>query len=245
MVDGREVTPANAAYKQGVSVKKNGGTLLLTRPLAQSQRFLADCEARLGRRIDAVISPIIEIVPTGDRLDLAGVKTVIVTSGNAVRLLGEDLKGRKVVTVGAGTAELAISFGATAETYGETAQQLLANARRLVAPVLVCRGVHARIDLADELNSRGIKAWEAVLYDQAARDLSAEAFEVLSGKVRVVAPVFSPRSARLLRGQIGQAPAVILAMSDAVAEAWGPWGDIRVAAAPTSEAMCDLVTEAL
>ena len=218
-------------------------TLLLTRPAPSSAEFLAACEARLGRRIPYVQSPLIEIralsVPSG------GAETVVLTSGNAVRVLGNWLKGRRVATVGQNTAALAQQAGADAVALGETGQELLENAGKIDGPVLVCRGVHARLDLAAELENRGVPAREAIVYDQVARNLTDEAKSLLTGDRPVVAPVFSPRSAALLSDHAISAPLTILAISSATAEAWKGDADIRIAESPTAEAMSRLVAVTL
>ncbi len=169
----------------------------------------------------------------------------MVTSGNAVRILGSALEGRDVVTVGAATADLAKTYGARASAAGDTVQDLLANTNRLAAPVLVCRGVHARIDLVAELNARGIPASDCILYDQAAKALSDAARRMLESDDLVIAPVFSPRSAALLSAEPRQAPLIVPAISQTAADAWAGAGDIRLAKTPTAAAMMDLVTEAL
>lgn len=219
--------------------------LLLIRPKAQSEAFLADCEARLKRRIDAVISPIIEIKPLGNGLDLDGFGTVIFSSGNGVRQLSDKLAGRKVVTVGHATAEIAWSFGAEATAFGETARDLLDRARELVPPVLVCRGVYTRVDLAAELRAQGIPADSATVYDQIAQPLTSDASDLLNGSAPVVVPLFSPRSAALLSQHSYAAPLNVITISDAVKAAWIGEPVAMVAKAPTSKAVCELVTVAL
>ena len=219
--------------------------LLLTRPLDQSRRFLSDCEALLGRKIDAMISPVFKIVPSKGMPDLDAAKTIVVTSSNAVRVLGAELEGRAVATVGAATAELARSFGARATTLGDTADEFLENTDKLQAPVLVCRGVHARVDLAVLLKARGIEATAVPVYDQVEQPLNSAAAQLLRRDRTLIAPVFSPRSAILLSRAPRTAKMVVPAISQAAADAWIGPADLRVANAPTSDAMATLVTEAL
>ena len=89
MVVALQVTPPHAAYKQGMRVMTERSHLLLIRPKAQSEAFLADCETRLGRQIDAVISPIIDIRPLGGIPDLDGFGTVVFSSANGVRKVSD------------------------------------------------------------------------------------------------------------------------------------------------------------
>jgi len=219
--------------------------LLLIRPKAQSEAFLADCEARLERQIDAVISPIIDIKPLGVDPDLDGFRTVIFSSGNGVRQLADRLAGRNVVTVGRATAEIARSFGAEVSAFGETAADLLDRAHELVPPVLVCRGVHTRVNLAVELQAQDIAADSAIIYDQVARPLTSDATDLLNGPTSVVVPLFSPRSAALLSQYPHAAPLNVIAISNAVKAAWIGNSVASVAKAPTSKAVCDLVSVAL
>lgn len=223
-------------------------TLLLTRPEPQSKAFLSLCETVAGRRLPAVISPVMKIERAGDLPDLDRYATLVFTSGNGVRsaLSQGSLAGRTVFTVGEKTAELARAAGAEAEALGEDVDAFVAAARRVKGPALLCRGVHSRGDLAGRLSETGLRIDEVLLYDQVACPLSTAAQQLLAGSAPVVAPVFSPRTARLLgRHGVIVAPLTLVAMSEAVAESWEGSGTIRIAEAPTSEAMCALVLELL
>ncbi len=222
-----------------------GPTLLLTRPEAQSADFLAGCEQRLGKRIPAVISPVMDIVPVGDPPDLDGFSTIIVTSGNAVRRLGGALEGRRVLTVGESTAALARGFGARAKALGETAEAFLEGIDEVAPPAVACRGRHARRNLAAWLSAQGAATVDMVLYDQTPRPLSRAARTLLDGSAPVVAPVFSPRSAELLSRHPAAAPVTVLAISEAARASWRGDAEFRVARRPTADSMCELVVGAL
>ena len=149
------------------------------------------------------------------------------------------------MTVGQNTARLAQEAGAEAVMLGETGAELLENAHKIDGPALICRGVHARLDLVQGLAERGIEASEAIVYDQVPQDLSEAARDLLAGENMVVAPVFSPRSATLLSAQSISAPIRVLAISRATADAWIGPGKVEVADRPTSAAMCDLLAVTL
>lgn len=225
-------------------MEAGGPTLLLTRPEPQSAAFLAEVERRAGRRVPAVISPLMRIAPVGDLPDLQGFRTIVLTSANGVQRMAPVLAGRSVVTVGDRTAALARDAGADAKALGETAEALMAHAAEIAGPALVCRGVHARAELAARLRDAGIEAAEAVVYDQIALPLTTAARALLEGKAPVVAPLFSPRSATLLSANRIAAPLTVVAMSSAVAAAWVGPGQTLVASAPTAAAMAALVSEA-
>lgn len=220
-------------------------TLLLTRPEPQSRAFLRECETRLGRRLPVVISPLMNIQPTDEVPELDRYATVIFTSSNGVRsvMAIANLTGRSVITVGEKTAELARQAGAEAEALGEDVESLLERASQIRGPALFCRGVHSRGDLAARLRECGVATDEAEVYDQVSQPLSAAARSLLDGSAPVVAPVFSPRSARLLSAQgVITAPLTVIAMSPAVASAWTGRGRIVTSDRPTSASMCAAVT---
>lgn len=219
-------------------------TLLLTRPEPQSRAFLADCEAHLGRSIPVVISPLMRIEPMGDVPDLERYATIILTSGNGVARLGSALSGRHVVTVGERTAALAREHDAEAKHLDDDVEGFLENAATVRGPALFCRGVHSRGDLAKRLAERGIEVEEAILYDQVAEPLTNAARLLLAGSLPVVAPVFSPRSAKLLSSHRIAAPLTLLAISQATADAWTGGGEVLVAERPNAAAMRALVTKA-
>ena len=227
---------------------EEGATLLLTRPRARSEEFLSLCEASAGRRLPSVISPVIEITDTGELPELSGYDTIILTSSNAVRRLGVSglLRGRSVATVGAHTAEFARTFGADAHCRGDDVETFLASEPTFGGPAIHCRGVHARGDLAERLSALGQVCAEAVVYDQVAQPLNPAARALLDGALPVVMPLFSPRSAKLVSASgPPHAPVTVIAMSEAVADAWQFGGDVRIAHEPRSTAMRDAVLSAL
>ena len=179
-----------------------GATILMTRPAGRAEEFLSLCETRAGRRLPSVISPIIDIVDDGPVPDLSAYRTVIVTSGTAVRRLAAEgqIAGRRLVTVGDRTGDLARQYRADAVTLGDTVDSLVGNASRISAPAIHCRGVHTRGDLAKRLEAEGVRCDQAIIYDQVARPLSSAARSLLVGRDPVILPLFSPRSARLVAG---------------------------------------------
>lgn len=209
-------------------------TLLLTRPEAQSLAFAED----LGAEARVVIAPVMAIVGTGARPDLAGYRGVILTSANALRFL-PGLQGVRAWCVGERTAEAAMAQGAQVMRVADDAEALVAGFEG-TGPLLHLRGEHVRGKVAQRLTSVGIETHEAVIYRQEARDLSPEARALIEGEDEVVLPLFSPRSAALVGGQIGHVgPGLeVIAMSPAVAEAW------RKASGAAAAEVCDKPTSA-
>lgn len=218
--------------------------LLLTRPKAESEAFLADLRARVsvGR---AVVSPVLRIAPRDVRPDMSGVAAVILTSAHAARLY-DGPPGFRAYCVGRRTTETARAHGFDAEFCGENADGLVAYLlkKRPAGHMLHLRGAHARGDIVARLSDAGLRASETVIYDQEAVALEPEARALLDGKEPVVLPLFSPRSADILaKAGVPRAPIHVVAISAAVAdhaEALRPRG-MQIAKNPDRTAVCELV----
>jgi uroporphyrinogen-III synthase len=218
-------------------------TLLLIRPKAQSETFLAECQRQLGGPVAHVISPVLKIAPVNDLPDLSPYATVMVTSGNAVDRAGEQLLGRRVVTVGERTARRAAGFGANATCLGENIEQFLPSLPTLEQPVLHLRGQYARADMVGLAKAAGVHLDEAIVYEQREEKLNAQALELLSSGAALV-PVFSPRTAMLASRYPTDSHTIVLAISDAAAKSWHGSGTIRVAEYPTADAVIELIRNA-
>jgi uroporphyrinogen-III synthase len=213
-------------------------TLLLTRPERQSTEFLDLLEARLGYRPKAVISPLAAFVATGADVPEGA---AILTSGRAVEAARAALDGRDAFCVGDRTATLARAAGASARSAAGDAEALI----RLVLAARPARAVHLRGDestgdLAARLTAGGVSTAEAVVYrTEPLAPSPAMAALIASGRP-ILAPVFSPRSARRL-ADAGIGPGVaVAAISAAAAE---PLAAVRVSVAdrPDAASMADLV----
>lgn len=218
--------------------------LLLTRPRAESEAFLAELRARVT--VDkVVVAPVMRIVPTGARPDMSDVTAVILTSANAARLY-HGPTGRKAFCVGRKTTETARAAGLDAEFCGENADGLVAHLlkTRPAGHLLHLRGAHARGDIVARLTDSGLRASDAVIYDQQAQPLSPEARALLNGADPVILPLFSPRSADILAAEgVPRAPVQVVAISAAVAEhaaALRP-REVQIAKNPDRTAVCELV----
>lgn len=198
--------------------------LLLTRPEAASRRFLQALEGEGLSGVRTIISPLIGIEVTGPLPDLEGVGGAIFTSANGVRAY-EALGGPVLplcFTVGDATAEAARAAGFVPRSAAGDAAALVA---RIIdaapqVPLVHFRATHARGAVAERLRAAGLAAREAVIYDQPAQELSAEAKAALQGDAPVIVPLFSPRSAaQFASGAGGGAPLIVAAMSRDVAAA--------------------------
>lgn len=174
--------------------------IILTRPLAQAQRFGASLAETLGDAAVVIESPLLQINPVefGDVPDKGD---VIFTSENGVAgfLAGAKVGERKAFCVGDRTAEAAREAGFDAFSASGTSADLI----ELIAEegsgeMIYARGAHVARDLRADLSAIGIPVQEVLVYTQDPLALSEEAKELVQGAGRVIFPLFSSRSMGLL-----------------------------------------------
>jgi uroporphyrinogen-III synthase len=225
--------------------------LLITRP-EPGAADLAAFAARLGFR--PVVSPVLHAVDLPARPDPAGAEGVILTSAAAARAAPPDraLRALPCWCVGEATAEAARAAGFADARPGPSDAEALADLilaeSRSGARLLHLRGRHGGAALADRLAAAGRHVREIALYEmRPAPALTAEAEAALAARAIRLAPVYSPRSARLLAallaGRFDLSGVVAPAISAAAAEPLRDAGfaAVEVAPAPTAEAMRDLL----
>ncbi len=220
--------------------------VLLTRPRAASEEFAAALKVRSDAAV--MIAPVIEILPVGDKVETSGYAGVIFTSANAVPRAVPS-PGLPAYCVGKATAAAAKASGFDALSAEGDANDLIALIRRLEppTPLLHLRGEHASGDIAKRLTAAGLPTKARVVYRQKDVGLTKEELDRIACAARVIAPVFSPRSAARLASELGQLPRMtVVAISPAAAAAYAAGaGRIVNALAPTQDAMLDAVADAL
>ena len=213
-------------------------TLVLTRPQADSERFLAAVEAEFGP-VKSVISPVIEVVSLP--VDLPSYDEVILTSANGVaeaKRLGVKA-GTRAWCVGQRTAKLALEAGLepiSADGDADDLVELILS--QTTATLCHIRGVYSRGQVAARLIAQGRVCKEAIAYDQRDIPPTEAALHALAGTDPIVLPLFSPRSALLIPA-VQQAPVHVIAMSSAVAAEVADLGadTVTIAENPNFEAM--------
>lgn len=230
--------------------------LLLTRPRAQAERLATQIRARWPG-LGVTISPLLEIALHPPRPDVADEAAgLIFTSENGVAGFAAGCPGRALPAwcVGPRTAQAARDAGfTTLHVAGGDAQSLLALLQRMAppGPLLHLRGQHAARAIASDLRAAGIAAREQVVYDQEARPLDPAAQALLERPGDVIAPLFSPRTARLfaaaLRRIAVQARLHPVAISAAAAQPLEETHPetLKIAAKPDAQAVIARIAEVI
>lgn len=215
--------------------------LLLTRPEAQSRRFAAEA-ARVLPPHERLIAPLSEIVPWPvDPAVFEGATGVILTSTNAVPAL-PALPGLTAWCVGPATAAAARAVGLEARDVGGDAVAMIETLAREAprGPLVWAAGRDIARDLGAALP--GLALRRVTAYAAEARDWPPGLVASLraSGDAsRVIAPLFSPRAARLFTAQWGPDTPLprLVAISPACAAALPAPGATRIAATPDAGGM--------
>lgn len=231
-----------------MATQSRAPTILLTRPEAQSGPFaLALSERFPNSRL--VSSPLLApryIVP---HLPKRFWTALVLTSQSAVEAArrivadGAALPVR-AFCVGDQTAAAAslAGFVATSADGDSGALIALITSHRVQGPLLYLHGQDTAGRVAEGLKCAGIETVSAVAYAQDMQPLTAEAVALLCGSDPVIAPVFSPRTARALANEcrriVATAPISIIAISRAAASAFDP-SEVALADRPDAKAMID------
>jgi uroporphyrinogen-III synthase len=222
-------------------------TLILTRPQAASHAFASKLSADLPGNIRILVSPLLDIVPTGERPDLSVYAGVIFTSANAVRFAG-SAQPCPTYCVGARTQEEAEAAGWQVDAQEQDSDHLFQALIRTnpPTPLVHVAGEHRRGAISARLTGAGIKTDEITVYRQDALPLTPDAVTALQGRAPVILPLFSPRTAAIFAAQhAGAAPLYIIAISAAALEpvCHLPSKRCDIAPSPDAEALRQQILE--
>ncbi len=230
---------------------------LITRPREDSAAL---AEALKRRGIEPVSAPMMTVayVPAEIEDAFEACQAVLFTSRNGVRALCRltQRRDRTAYAVGDGTADAARENGfASVRSAGGDSRDLA----RLVAdtlkpengPLLHAAGATVAGDLSGALEKAGFRTIRRATYEaEPVAELPPGALAALRDGAVDCVLFFSPRTARIFLDLVAAAGIgssldglVALCLSDAVAKELDPaaWREIRVAAAPTSEAMVKML----
>lgn len=220
--------------------------LLLTRPLPAARRFQQLVEARIGGFGRVILSPVLRIDRLATPIAPDPDRVFLFTSANAVEALPPDaLAPVPAWCVGERTAAAARAAGFLVSGVAPDADGLMRmlRDRRPKGRFLHAAGRHRRVPLAERLTEAGLPAATVSVYDQRAVPLTDAARAALNGGQDIVAPLFSPRSARLLADAAAgrTAPVHVAAISAAALDAWPLRAGERhqIAARPDAEAVIE------
>ena len=230
--------------------------VLLTRAALQSGRFGESLNARVkGARVlfSPLMAPKFVWPAVPDRPWQALIFTSETGAGmaGAMKEAGVARFPNPAFCVGSRTAQVAKVAGFVPLSASADAEEILALIlSQPRTPLLHLRGRETRGDLARRLSASGVETYDAIIYVQEAQPLTPAAVSLLQGLNPVVIPLFSPRSAEILKAEclrIGaKAPLSIIALSAAVGEAAaGLSPNILIAAAPNGESMLEAVVNLL
>lgn len=217
--------------------------LLLTRPPAASERFARMVQAAGLPGLEIVTSPLLDIVQRPGPIPWDGISGAIFSSRNGVEAaLAQRMAPLPCCCVGRATAQVAEAAGWPVIHVTDTAEALIQTLAEapLKGAWLHVSGQERRVDIAGRLTDLGQAASTHVAYDQVLRPLSDTALRLLRGARPVVAPLFSPRTARhFAREHNGDAPLWLVALSPAVAEPLDCLDAkaLRIAERPNADAM--------
>ncbi|MEM1363654.1 MAG: uroporphyrinogen-III synthase [Pseudomonadota bacterium] len=225
--------------------------LLLTRPEPRSREFLELIDARFGQDFDAVISPVLRVVPLPFKEDPKMFDGLVFTSQSGVEAFANagSIEAHSPITawcVGDRTAAAALRAGLKAHSAAGALQDLarLLTTEAPGARLLQLSGRQVAGDLSALIGPGGPDISRAVIYEQYTQPLNAAAKLLLQGQSPVLLPVFSPRSASFLSQQLQEAhaPLAIAAMSPAVAKNLAVQDRHRVEVATQPDALAMLQT---
>ncbi len=195
----------------------------MTRPRAASDRFVAQLPDHIRSQVAVIHSPLLKIEPLTVAVESDESAGLIFSSANGVNaaaLLNVD-RCLPAYCVGPATTQAAQDAGWDAQNLGATAEALVANLLKLKprSPLLHLRGEHSRGNVAERLTESGLTTREQPIYRQQLLPLSDEALQAAEGNQPIIAPLFSPRTARHFADVwAGSAPLWLAAISEAAAE---------------------------
>ncbi|MEM6938689.1 MAG: uroporphyrinogen-III synthase [Pseudomonadota bacterium] len=214
--------------------------LVMTRPEASAQRFVAGLPRKIQESARIIYSPLIDICGTSPQIDVDRCSGAVFTSANGVRH-GPKGHGRAALCVGQMTASLAADRGWDVRQVALTADSLIDEMNQsLAGPLVHFSGRYHRGDVAERLTALGLETSRVTVYEQLPRPLTAEADHALAGETSVLLPLFSPRTAKHFAEQVRALNKVIAVfMSPAVAQMGVGLGfaERHVLARPTAQLM--------
>ena len=228
-------------------MKQSRPTILLTRPLPQSERFAREIAAQIGH-VPVMISPLFQ-ARFLQQPPRAAQGAVIFTSetGVAAAVAGGHVRADQIAyCVGSRTAQAAAQAGLNPlDAKGDWRDlALLIQSHCPRGPVTFFCAQDAPIHLEAALAGAGYVVARVEVYTQDILDLSAAARKVLRGDAPVILPLFSPKSAQVLAQHIPQklAPLWLACISAACLSSFdAEYARSAIAHRPNAAALLDAI----
>jgi len=220
--------------------------IAITRAPPDAAETAAIVEARGGQ---AIIAPLLQIIPMGYDTNVEGAQALIFTSAAGVRAFpdAQRLRAMRVLTVGDATAAAARAAGfddvRSADGDAVALTQLAIDTLDPAAGKLVhIRGTHVAGDVAGKLEAAGFQVDRRIAYTAAQAPILPEALKQELDVVRL----YSARAAEAFHNLGGvRAGRVAACLSQGVADAAGlGWKALIVAARPREDVLLNQVFEA-
>ena len=195
--------------------------LIVTRPAPAGEAFAATVVGAFAHPVEVIHAPALRIDPVP--FTMPDARHVIFTSARAVAAAPEGI-GRTAWCVGDATAEVAARKGYATENAAGDADRLVALIleSRPAGPLVHLAGRHRRGAIDARLTAAGLRCTTVEVYDQVPLPPPEALVRAATGNAPLVAPVFSPRSSRVLLDLAVTAPLHVIAISPAVADLFAP-----------------------
>ena len=190
--------------------------LIITRPAPAGEAFAAAIRDAFARPVEVIHAPALRIDPVPFAMPDA--RHVIFTSARAVAQ-APDGTGMTAWCVGGATTAAAAGKGYDVHSADGDADALVALilSHRPAGPLVHLAGRHRRGAIDARLTAAGLRCTTVEVYDQISQPPPEPLIRAAAGTAPLVAPVFSPRSARGLLDLTITAPLHVVAISPAVA----------------------------
>ena len=192
--------------------------LLLTRPLDGNERFCSNIK-HLLTRCEILDNPIqkIEFLPAADEVKKKSI--LIFTSINGLRAAEKyKLSNKKCFVVGENTKKIATGLGYEVLGFSRNQEQLLKliKSNKTFECLVHIRGRHTVGNLCGVLNRDAVSCMEIVGYNQEPLEIKKQILQKVQSSRPVICPIFSSRTAELLKSNLDLTGFNIVAISEAV-----------------------------
>ena len=194
--------------------------LLLTRPLDGNERFCLKIK-HLLYKCEILDSPIqkIEFLPSLSKVNKNAV--LIFTSVNGLRAAEKhNLTNNRCFVVGKNTKKIAVSFGYEVLGFSKDQENLLKliKSKKPTESMVHIRGKHTVGNLCASLIICEFSCLEIIGYNQEPLKIKKQNLQKIRSGRPVILPIFSSRSAKLLKSNIDLTGFNVVAISEAVAQ---------------------------